>query len=331
MRVRITVALCALLLAAAIVVSACSDQHTTSTQASPSITGQATETSTTTPPQVTTTSPQTTSPQVTSTLSVSTENTTSLTTAILASKAGTVTLIFLAQPRAGRPVTTDALNLCVHVLQARLNKLGLQSSTVSVTGSRQITAKILADLDAAQVARVKKTLGMTASLEFFNAQEFGSAFGSLADALTASGVPSVDQLPAGHEIIYWPEGADNPAFKDQWYVVTAAPAITGNMLSSVSVGHDSNAGQPKVNLSFKPSGVTAFDKVTKSMADAYRLTGEDQRLAIVLDGVVQSAPRVMEEIPGGEAEITGNFTLDEARDLVLVLQTGPLPLVLTPE
>ena len=51
-----------------------------------------------------------------------------------------------------------------------------------------------------------------------------------------------------------------------------------------------------------------------------------QFLAIVLDGVVESAPSVKEEIDGGRAEITGKFTHEEAANLALVLQTGALPL-----
>ncbi|MCK7513824.1 MAG: hypothetical protein MZV70_63950 [Desulfobacterales bacterium] len=50
-----------------------------------------------------------------------------------------------------------------------------------------------------------------------------------------------------------------------------------------------------------------------------------QRLAIVLDGVVHSAPVIQERISGGQAQITGNFTMDEARDLAIVLRAGAIP------
>jgi preprotein translocase subunit SecD len=65
------------------------------------------------------------------------------------------------------------------------------------------------------------------------------------------------------------------------------------------------------------------------MAQTAQLTGQDQLLAIILDGVVQSAPRVQERIDGGRAEISGRFTLAEAKNLALVLQTGALPVDLT--
>ena len=48
-------------------------------------------------------------------------------------------------------------------------------------------------------------------------------------------------------------------------------------------------------------------------------------LAIVLDGKIQSAPRINEKIPGGEAQITGSFSPEEATELALVLRSGALP------
>ncbi len=83
-------------------------------------------------------------------------------------------------------------------------------------------------------------------------------------------------------------------------------------------------------MQFNDEGAEAFAEVTARMAQTSQITGEDQRLAIVLDGEVASAPRVLEEIPDGRAEITGRFTQDEAKNLALVLQTGALPVELEP-
>jgi preprotein translocase subunit SecD len=73
-----------------------------------------------------------------------------------------------------------------------------------------------------------------------------------------------------------------------------------------------------------------FAQITRELADRARSTGEDQLLAIVVDGEVKSAPRVLEEIPDGLAEITGRFTLDEVKSLVAVLNSGQVPLRLRP-
>jgi len=86
----------------------------------------------------------------------------------------------------------------------------------------------------------------------------------------------------------------------------------------------------KVDMTFSNEGATVFADVTGKMADTEDVTGETQRLAIVLDGNVESAPTVHDRIEGGRAEITGKFTVDEARSLALVLQTGSLPIELEP-
>jgi len=76
-------------------------------------------------------------------------------------------------------------------------------------------------------------------------------------------------------------------------------------------------GEPSVSLKFNSQGAVDFE----------RITGENVRkhLAIVLDGVVHSAPVIQERISGGHAQITGNFTMDQARDLAIVLRAGALP------
>jgi preprotein translocase subunit SecD len=74
---------------------------------------------------------------------------------------------------------------------------------------------------------------------------------------------------------------------------------------------------PYVQITLTSPGGKLFEKITGDNVG--------RRLAIVLDGKVQSAPVVKDRIGGGRAVITGNFTLDEARDLAIVLRAGALP------
>lgn len=92
--------------------------------------------------------------------------------------------------------------------------------------------------------------------------------------------------------------------------------MTGKSLKSASVGFD-QVGAPKVNMVFTPQGAARFEKVTGALVG--------KKLAIVLDGKVMSSPNVNEKISGGSAEITGKFSLEEVKNLVLVLNTGALP------
>src|SRR5660398_322635 len=99
------------------------------------------------------------------------------------------------------------------------------------------------------------------------------------------------------------------------------------LLSGAQVGFD-QLNRPKVDMQFQGQGGDEFANITQEMAQKAQVTGQDQLLVIVLDGTVQSAPRVNERIGGGRAEITGDFTLQESKQLALVLQTGALPIEL---
>ncbi len=93
--------------------------------------------------------------------------------------------------------------------------------------------------------------------------------------------------------------------------------LTGESITTAEVSIDHQFNKPYVSLSFDPQGARSFE----------RITGENikKRLAIVLDGTVYSAPVIQDKISGGNASITGNFTMEEARDLAIVLRAGALP------
>src|SRR2546422_7430420 len=74
-------------------------------------------------------------------------------------------------------------------------------------------------------------------------------------------------------------------------------------------------------MEFTATGAGIFGEVTESNVGKH--------LAIIPDGPVYSAPRINERIPGGRAVITGQFTVDEARDLAIVLRAGALPAPVT--
>jgi len=88
-------------------------------------------------------------------------------------------------------------------------------------------------------------------------------------------------------------------------------------LTDARVQIDPQYGTPYVSLSFDSRGARIFEKIT----------GENigRRLAIVLDNNVYSAPVIRDKISGGRAQITGNFTMQEAKDLAIVLRAGSLP------
>ena len=93
--------------------------------------------------------------------------------------------------------------------------------------------------------------------------------------------------------------------------------LTGDTIKDARVRYDSQFGRPYVSLEFDKIGARIFEQVTAENVN--------RRLAIVLDENVYSAPTIRERIAGGSAEITGDFTPDEAADLAIVLRAGSLP------
>ncbi len=125
------------------------------------------------------------------------------------------------------------------------------------------------------------------------------------------------QLPPDEELLY--ERIVNEETGDVRrvpYIVKRPTVLTGELLTDarVTIGQ---FNESQVSITFNSTGAELFKKATTEH--------EKKRLAIVLDKTVYSAPVIQEKISGGRAQITGNFTVQEANDLAIVLRAGALP------
>lgn len=93
--------------------------------------------------------------------------------------------------------------------------------------------------------------------------------------------------------------------------------LTGDLLTEARVNIDQRFNEPYVSITFNAAGAKIFEDITGQNVK--------KRLAIILDGNVYSAPVIQEKIVGGDAQITGSFTMEEAKDLAIVLRAGALP------
>ena len=93
--------------------------------------------------------------------------------------------------------------------------------------------------------------------------------------------------------------------------------LTGRFLKRSQLAFNQNTGQPVVNLEFNKEGAKIFEELTQKNVGKI--------LAIYIDNVLISAPRVQEKITGGRAQITGKFTVQEAKELANNLNAGALP------
>jgi protein-export membrane protein SecD len=104
-------------------------------------------------------------------------------------------------------------------------------------------------------------------------------------------------------------------------VVQKRVLVAGDRLTDAQAGFDQQTGQPDVNFKFDSVGAKQFGDVTKDNVG--------HRFAIVLDKKVITAPVIQSVILGGSGQITGNFTVQQANDLALLLRAGALPAPMT--
>jgi preprotein translocase subunit SecD len=202
-----------------------------------------------------------------------------------------------------------AVRQAVETIRNRVDQFGVAEPTIT----RQGTDRILIQLPGVQdPERAKGLIGKTALLEF-----------KLVDDRTPVDQALAGRLPETSEVLH-SRRVDRETKTEQKipYVVQKRTLLTGAELNRAEVQADPNApGNWQVALEFNPVGTRIFGEVTEKNVG--------RQLAIILDGNVYSAPRINERIPGGRAVITGQFTIEEARDLAIVLRAGALPAPVT--
>ena len=199
----------------------------------------------------------------------------------------------------------DAVRQGLETIRNRVDQFGVAEPTIT----RQGTERILIQLPGIQdTARAKALIGKTALLEF-----------KLLDERTPVEQALAGQLPETSQVLYRREIEKQTKVERKVpYVVQKRSLLTGAELTRAEVQADPNSpGNWQVAIEFTPTGTRIFGEVTEQNVGKH--------LAIILDGNVYSAPRMNERIPGGRAVITGQFTVDDARDLAIVLRAGALP------
>jgi preprotein translocase subunit SecD len=125
------------------------------------------------------------------------------------------------------------------------------------------------------------------------------------------------KIPDGSEILFEEHEGSGGKLQKQPILVYKKTLLTGDRLKEAKVGID-QFNKPAVSITFDSEGARIFDRITADNVG--------RQLAIVLDGDVHSAPRIQDRISGGNAQITGNFTHDEAAKLAIVLRESlPAP------
>jgi preprotein translocase subunit SecD len=198
-----------------------------------------------------------------------------------------------------------AVDQSLETIRNRVDQFGVSEPIIQREGQEDILVQLPGIQDP---ERAKEILGKTALLEFKLVDETAS----VEDAIRHG-------PPPGRELLYGRTGKGKNGVGEEKtaYVLESPTLMTGATISDARVRPAAQLQSPYVELNLSSSGARLFEQITAANVK--------RRLAIVLDDRVYSAPVIQERIAGGRASITGSFTLEEARDLAIILRAGALP------
>jgi len=213
-----------------------------------------------------------------------------------------------------RELKESTVRQALETIRRRVDDLGVTEPTLQIYGGsgQEVPDQIIVELPGIDDPdRVKGIIANTAQLELrLVKKDQGGPFPTIEAAVQANG----GSIPADYEILPSREERGEQS-QLEYLVVSKVPVITGKDLKTARRGNDST-GAAAVNFFLTSDGATLFSRATEAHVG--------ERLAIVLDNVVNSAPVIHERI-GAEGIIHGSFTVQQAEDLALLLRSGALP------
>ena len=217
-------------------------------------------------------------------------------------------------------IKDNAANQALETIRNRIDQFGVSEPTIHRQGENEIVVQLPGVKDPKMAIDL---IGKTAQLEFKLVDDESPLAAQLPQAIAPSDEEALlkqfaDKLSADDEILF------EKKVNRETGVVTKLPillkkqaVLTGDLLSEARVNLDSRFSEPNVSIAFNEVGAKRFEEITGANVK--------KRLAIILDNTVYSAPVIQERIGGGTAQISGNFSMDEAKDLSIVLKAGALP------
>jgi preprotein translocase subunit SecD len=194
----------------------------------------------------------------------------------------------------------QAVDQSIEIIQRRVNELGLVEPSIQREGIDRILVQVPGLQDP---TRLKEILGKTAKLDF-----------QMVDLSMSPEQALATHPPPDSEVLSGQKDGEK-------YLVYKRSLVSGGDLVDAEPGFDQRTNEPVVNFRFNSSGARKFAEATE------RNVGKP--FAIVLDNQVVSAPVIREPILGGQGQISGNFTVQQANDLAILLRAGALPAPLT--
>jgi preprotein translocase subunit SecD len=215
-----------------------------------------------------------------------------------------VKVLLAMDPGQMEEIKKSAVDQALETIRNRIDEFGVSEPEIARQGQNRILIQLPGVKD---VQRAKDLIGRTALLEFKLVDDVNSLQRALAG-----------EIPFGDVILY--QRVEDPktgAVRKIPLLIQDKTLMTGDALQDAQVRFDQYNNLPYVSLRLKAVGAREFDRITAENVGRH--------LAIILDNNVYSAPVIKQRISGGQAVIEGSFTLDEAKDLAIVLRAGSLP------
>ncbi|MBV7484094.1 protein translocase subunit SecD [Bordetella sp. BOR01] len=213
--------------------------------------------------------------------------------------AGRPALVGMLSPAAVTRVQDSALKQNINTLHNRINELGVAEPVIQQQGTDRIVVQLPGVQD---VAKAKELLGRTATLEIRMVDDSPAAQSAMAGGTVPFGLERYTDRDGGP------------------ILVRRQVILTGENLQDAQPGRDSQTQQAAVHLTLDSKGARIFRDVTRDNVG--------KRMAILLfengKGEVVTAPVIRSEIAGGQVQISGSMSAEEAADTALLLRAGAL-------
>ncbi|MDP2278908.1 MAG: protein translocase subunit SecD, partial [Nitrospirota bacterium] len=230
-------------------------------------------------------------------------------------------IVYTISDKEAKRIKDNAADQALETIRNRIDQFGVAEPTIHRQGTNEIVVQLPGIKDPKRAIEI---IGKTAQLEFKIVDDASPVAAEIPATVAPGEEDAVlekfaEKIPADDEILFEKRvNRETGVVRKIPILVKKQAALTGDLLKEAKVNIDSSmSGYPHVSISFNDAGAKLFDEVTAANVK--------KRLAIVLDNTVYSAPEIKERISGGSAQITGSFSMEEAKDLAIVLRAGALP------